>query len=53
MDAYLASLSDRERATLGRDSRKALRDAWPHRHDSFRAPHVIRANVIMLRRLGR
>jgi hypothetical protein len=36
-----------------RDSVKALREAWPHRHTSpIRAGVVIRANVAMLRRLG-
>lgn len=38
-------------AKVRRDSIKMLRTAWPHRHESFRAPHVIRANVAMLRRL--
>lgn len=26
-----------------RDSIRMIRQAWPHRHDSFRAPIVIRA----------
>lgn len=51
MQAYLASLSDTDRAKLASDSRTALRTAWPHRRSSFRAPHVIRANVTMLRNL--
>lgn len=40
-----------ERAKLERDSREALRAAWPHRHTSFRAPIVVRCNVTMLRKL--
>jgi hypothetical protein len=40
-----------ERAKLERDSRQALRAAWPHRHTSFRAPIVVRCNVAMLRKL--
>jgi hypothetical protein len=39
-------------AKVRRDSVKALREAWPHRRTSFRAPLVIRANVAMLRRIG-
>jgi hypothetical protein len=36
---------------LERDSIKALRAAWPHRHTSFRAPIVIRCNIAMLRKV--
>lgn len=49
---YLLALTDSQRVKIARDSRKALRAAWPHRHNSFRAPHVIRANVTMLRNLA-
>jgi hypothetical protein len=52
MTPYLAALTDQQRTKIARDSRKALRAAWPHRHTSFRAPIVIRANVTMLRNLS-
>lgn len=37
-------------AKVRRDSLKALRTAWPHRH-SLRGRVVARANIAMLRRL--
>lgn len=52
MSPVLLTMTDAQRAKTGRDSRKALRAAWPHRHTSFRAPIVIRANVKMLRDLA-
>lgn len=51
-DAYLAALTPRQRAALTHESRHALRRAWPHRHVSGRAPHVIKSNVAMLRDLA-
>lgn len=48
---HLAALTPLERLKIRRDSAKALRAAWPYRHTSFRAPHVVRANVTMLRGL--
>jgi hypothetical protein len=52
MQDYLTGMTDKQRANLARDSRKALTEAWPNRHSSFRAPIVIRANVTMLRNLA-
>jgi hypothetical protein len=52
LEAHIRSLSDTQRARLARDSKTALRTAWAHRHSSFRAPMVVRANVQMLRNLA-
>ena len=49
---HLNGMTEAQRSRLARDSRKTLREAWPHRHSSFRAPLVIRANVRMLRNLA-
>ncbi len=51
MEQYLKDLGKQGRAGIARTSAMALRDAWPNRHTSGRAPHVIHANVRMLRGL--
>jgi hypothetical protein len=49
--AYLAAMTADQRGRLASESRRMIRKAWPHRHVSFRAPLVIRANITMLRDL--
>lgn len=51
MYRHLAAMTPLQRAKLQRETVNSLRRAWRARHDSFRAPMVIRANVKMLRNL--
>jgi hypothetical protein len=50
LHTYLTSLSEKGRDRLARESRDALRLAWPHRN-SLRGRTVIKSNVTMLRNL--
>ena len=51
-EAIYRSMSDKQLRREAANARKALRAAWPHRHTSFRAPIVVRANVRCLRDLS-
>ncbi len=51
MERHLLALGETGRAKLQRETVKSLQRAWRARHDSFRASHVIHANVRMLRNL--
>ncbi len=51
MERHLNALGETGRAKLGRETVKSLRSAWRARHESGRAPVVVRMNVRMLRNL--
>jgi hypothetical protein len=50
MRNYLTALSEQDRRYVARDSREALRLAWPHRQ-SLRGRIVVQSNCTMLRSL--
>ncbi len=49
MRQYLKDLGKQGRERTARQSAKVIREAWPHRHTSYRAAHQIHANVAMIR----
>jgi hypothetical protein len=51
MAALESEVARRGIAAVRRDCRAMIRAAWPHRHSSWRAPMVVRANVATLRDL--